>query len=169
MGLISEFVGSIIMIFVRTCNSTKKVATILNNIGYNTIFINGQMTQEKRLTTLQKFKLKESSIIVATDIASRGLDITVDLIINYDTPINPKTYVHRVGRTARAGRFGRAVTLVTQYDIEIFQKIEQLIGKKMDEYPYEEKTLVNIVRLVGEAQRYANFENRDNKNKKRSK
>ena len=76
------------------------------------------------------------NILVATDVASRGLDIpAVDLVVNYDVPTNSKDYVHRVGRTARAGRSGRAVTLVTQYDVELFQKIEQLIGKKMEEYP----------------------------------
>jgi hypothetical protein len=66
---------------------------------------------------------------VATDVAARGLDIpSVDVVINYDVPQNSKDYVHRVGRTARAGRSGRSVTLVTQYDVEGFQKIEHLTG-----------------------------------------
>ena len=64
---------------------------------------------------------------VATDVAARGLDISsVDVVINYDVPQNSKDYVHRVGRTARAGRSGRSVTIVTQYDVEMFQKIEHL-------------------------------------------
>ena len=64
---------------------------------------------------------------MATDVAARGLDISsVDVVINYDVPQNSKDYVHRVGRTARAGRSGRSVTIVTQYDVEMFQKIEHL-------------------------------------------
>lgn len=67
--------------------------------------------------------------------ASRGLDIpAVDLVINFDMPSNSKDYIHRVGRTARAGNSGRSITIVTQYDIEILQKIESLIGRKLDEY-----------------------------------
>ena len=67
-------------------------------------------------------------MLVATDVASRGLDIPeVDLVINYDLPLNPKDYVHRVGRTARAGRAGRSLSLITQYDIESIQKIEHFI------------------------------------------
>lgn len=81
------------------------------------------------MASLNKFKSMEQSILVATDVASRGLDIpSVDAVINYDVPPNPKDYVHRVGRTARAGRSGRAVTIVTQYDVEIFQRIEFMTG-----------------------------------------
>jgi ATP-dependent RNA helicase DDX47/RRP3 len=73
------------------------------------------------LNALNKFKSGERQILIATDVASRGLDIpAVDLVINYDIPQHSKDYVHRVGRTARAGKTGKAITIVTQYDVETF-------------------------------------------------
>lgn len=69
--------------------------------------------------------------MVCTDVASRGLDIKdVDLVINYDVPTNSKDYVHRVGRTARAGKSGISITVVTQYDVEIYQNVESNLGGK---------------------------------------
>ena len=77
------------------------------------------MSQVKRIQSLSSFKSKEQNILIATEVAARGLDIpNVDLVINYDVPQNAKDYVHRVGRTARAGKAGEAITLVTQYDVE---------------------------------------------------
>ena len=74
--------------------------------------------------------------MVATDVASRGLDIpSVDVVVNYELPANSKDYIHRVGRTARAGRAGRAVTLVSQYDVELYQRIEHMLGEKLGEFP----------------------------------
>lgn len=81
-----------------------------------------------RTNNLLKFKSGQCKYLVATDVASRGLDIpSVELIINYDVPKNPKDYVHRVGRTARAGRGGSALTLVTQYDAKLLLSIEAFI------------------------------------------
>lgn len=84
-------------------------------------------------------------------------------MINFDIPGNSKDYVHRVGRTARAGRTGRAVTLVTQYDVEIFQKIETLIGKKLEEYPCEDKHALILNDSVVEAGRQACIEMKEAK------
>ena len=87
---------------------------MVRNLGFQAVTIHGQMSQVKRLGALNKFKSNEKKILFATDIASRGLDIpNVDLVINYDIPANGKDYVHRVGRTARAGRAGKAITLVS--------------------------------------------------------
>ena len=80
------------------------------------------------------FKGERIPIMIATDLASRGLDIpTVDLVINFDVPVEPIDYVHRTGRTARAGRGGRAVTFVTQFDIKLIYSIEEYAGVKLDE------------------------------------
>ena len=111
---------------------------------------------------LNKFKAGERSILVATDMASRGLDIpSVDFVLNYDVPANSKDYVHRVGRTARAGRSGRSLTLVTQYDVELYQRIESLIGKKLDAFPAEEASALLMLERVGEAQRVAALQMRE--------
>ena len=77
-------------------------------------FIHSLLSQRKRLENIAKFKSRQVRILVATDVASRGLDISnVHLVLNFDLPKNPRDYVHRVGRTARAARGGTAVTLVT--------------------------------------------------------
>ena len=108
--------STLLQIFTRTCDSTRRIALMLRNLGFGAVPIHGQMGQPKRLGALNKFKAGERSILVATDVASRGLDIPgVDVVLNYDVPSNSKDYVHRVGRTARAGRSGRSVTLVTQW------------------------------------------------------
>ncbi len=122
-------------------------------------------------SALNKFKAGERSILVATDVASRGLDIpSVDFVLNYDVPANSKDYVHRVGRTARAGRSGRALTLVTQYDVELYQRIEKYIGKTLDTFPADEAAILLLVERVSEAQRVAALQMReaDSKQNKRN-
>ena len=94
---------------------------MLRNLNFKAVNINGQLSQTQRLNALNRFKSGERNILIATDVASRGLDIPlVDLVMNFDVPSNSKDYVHRVGRTARAGKTGRALTIVTQYDVETF-------------------------------------------------
>lgn len=79
----------------------------------------------------------------------------VDIVINYDIPNHSKDYVHRVGRTARAGRSGVSLTIVTQYDVEQFQKIEKAIGKKLPEYKIQHNDVMQLVERVSEAGRNA--------------
>eukprot|EP01025_Chloroclados_australasicus_P019822 TRINITY_DN20867_c0_g2_i4.p2 TRINITY_DN20867_c0_g2~~TRINITY_DN20867_c0_g2_i4.p2 ORF type:complete len:156 (-),score=28.41 TRINITY_DN20867_c0_g2_i4:605-1072(-) len=128
------------------------------------------MTQPKRLAALNKFKSGEKSILIATDVASRGLDIpTVDVVINYDLPKNCKDYVHRVGRTARAGRSGRALTFVTQYDVGQYQRIEKLIEQKLEEEVMDREEVKLLQERVAEAARLASLQIKeaDSKKKKR--
>ncbi|KAK9937460.1 hypothetical protein M0R45_014248 [Rubus argutus] len=90
----------------------------------------------KRLGALNMFKAGQCNVLICTDVASRGLDIpSVDMVINYDIPSNSKDYIHRVGRTARAGRSGVAISLVNQYELEWYIQIEKLIGKKPKDWP----------------------------------
>jgi ATP-dependent RNA helicase DDX47/RRP3 len=92
----------------------------------------------------------------------RGLDIPhVDLVINFDIPTNSKDYIHRVGRTARAGRTGKSVTIVTQYDVELIQRIETVIGKKMSEWVSDKEEVALFEERVEEAGRLAATEMRN--------
>jgi len=151
------------MVFCDTCLTAKKLSIFLRHLGYASICLHGQMTQAQRLGALTGFKAKERKILVCTDVASRGLDIpAVDLVVNFDIPKNSKDYIHRVGRTARAGRSGRAISLVTQYDIEIFQRIEHFLGKKLDEFTDLKETTVKAGHeRVLEALRSAELEVRE--------
>ena len=149
-------VGNSFMVFSNTCSNTQRIALLLRNLGFTAIPLHGQMGQSKRLGSLNKFKSKTRSILIATDVASRGLDIPhVDVVINYDIPTHSKDYIHRVGRTARAGRYGKAITFVTQYDVELYQRIEHLIGKKMPLFETHEEEVMLLNERVTEAQRFA--------------
>uniref|UniRef100_A0ABI7ZA97 RNA helicase n=1 Tax=Felis catus TaxID=9685 RepID=A0ABI7ZA97_FELCA len=124
--------------------------------------------KSKRLGSLNKFKAKARSILLATDVASRGLDIPhVDVVVNFDIPTHSKDYIHRVGRTARAGRSGKAITFVTQYDVELFQRIEHLIGKKLPVFPTQDDEVMMLTERVTEAQRFARMELREHGEKKK--
>jgi len=135
------------------------MALMLRHMGLKAISINGKMTQSNRIGALNKFKSGERNILIATDVASRGIDIpNVDVVINYDIPQQTKDYIHRVGRTARAGKTGRSITFVTQYDVESYQKIEHLIEKKLELYPTEENHVLSLHERVLEAARFAKGE-----------
>lgn len=157
--VLNEFAGSSAIIFCSTCEHTQRICLMLRNLGFGATPLHGKMSQPNRLGSLNKFKSGTRPILIATDVASRGLDIpTVDVVINFDIPTNSKDYIHRVGRTARAGRNGRAVTFVTQYDVELFQRIEHLLGEKMPQYPCEENNVMLLMERVNEAQRIAAME-----------
>lgn len=157
--VLNELPGDSIMIFCATCATTNRIAFVLRNLGFMAIPIHGKLTQTKRLGALQKFKAKTRSILIATDVASRGLDIPhVDVVINLDIPSHPKEYVHRVGRTARAGRGGKSITFVTQYDVDLYQKIEFFIEKKLPLYPTVADEVMVLLDRVVEAQLFANKE-----------
>lgn len=154
--LINELSGHSCIIFVRTVHDAHRIAIILRLLGFSAIPLHGQLSQSNRLGALNKFKSGGRTIMVATDVASRGLDIpAVDYVINFDIPTHSKDYIHRVGRTARAGRAGKSVTLVTQYDVELLQRIEGVIGKKMLEYPHDKQAVALLGERVAEAQREA--------------
>lgn len=187
--ILNELAGNNFMIFCSTCNNTVRTALMLRALGMSAVPLHGQMSQNKRLAALNKFKAKNRSILISTDVASRGLDIPhVDVVINLDIPTvsiaslsryflfsfaenkmnmyfsiiqHSKDYIHRVGRTARAMRSGKAITFVTQYDVELYQRIEHLLGKQLPLYPCEEDEVMALQERIGEAQRTAKLELKD--------
>lgn len=168
--ILNELAGNSFMIFCSTCNNTVRAALMLRALGLAAVPLHGQMSQNKRLAALNKFKAKTRQILISTDVASRGLDIPhVDVVLNFDIPTHSKDYIHRVGRTARAGRAGKAITFVTQYDVELYQRIEHLLGKKLPQFKYEEDEVMALQERVSEAQRTARLEIKDIDDRKGSK
>ncbi|KAI9934217.1 hypothetical protein ASPWEDRAFT_38247 [Aspergillus wentii DTO 134E9] len=154
--LLNEFAGQSAIVFTRTVHETQRLAFLLRALGFGAIPLHGQLSQSSRLGALGKFRSRSRDILVATDVAARGLDIpSVDVVLNYDLPTDSKTYIHRVGRTARAGKSGVAISLVTQYDIEIWLRVEGALGKKLGEYDAAKDEVMVVAERVGEAQRQA--------------
>ncbi|EDQ87002.1 uncharacterized protein MONBRDRAFT_35244 [Monosiga brevicollis MX1] len=151
-----------IVLFVPTCRLCEELALTLRELDLRCTALHSQarMSQKARLDALHKFKSSFIHILLATDVASRGLDIpTVTYVINYNVPRAPEDYVHRVGRTARAGRGGMAITLMDERDIELLQAIEEHINVKLtayddikDEEIVQSMNKINIARRAAELQ-----------------
>jgi superfamily II DNA/RNA helicase len=117
------------------CNRKRDVATLhtsLKKQGFNAGALHGDMSQPARMETLEKFKQGEIQILVASDVAARGLDI-VDMshVFNFDVPFSPEDYVHRIGRTGRAGKVGHSFTLASPDEGSLVEAIEKLIGTQI--------------------------------------
>lgn len=169
--LMNNFAGKSIILFVRTFRECQRVAILLRRLGFGAVPLYGKLPMQARLSVLNKFRERSKSILVATDVAARGLDIpAVDLVVNFDLPLDSKTYVHRVGRTARAGRSGIAINIVTQYSVEVFLRIEHALGIKMEEYEkYDEELVKPLMARVEAAQREATREVKDLERNKKNK
>jgi ATP-dependent RNA helicase DDX47/RRP3 len=154
---LNERAGQTTIIFTRTVNETQRLSYLLRALGFSAIPIHGQLTQSMRLGALNKFRSGSRDILVATDIAARGLDVpSVDVVVNFDLPGDSATYIHRVGRTARAGKSGTAISFVTQYDIETWLRIENALKKKLEDVKPDRAEVMLFLDRVGDAQRTAN-------------
>jgi ATP-dependent RNA helicase DDX47/RRP3 len=154
--LLNDLAQNSTIVFTRTVHDAQRLTLLLRALGMAAVPLHGQLSQSARLGALNKFRSGGRSILVATDVASRGLDISiVDVVINFDIPQHSKDYVHRVGRTARAGRAGKSITIVTQYDVELFKRIELMIGKELTQFEVRKDEIALLKERVGEAQRAA--------------
>lgn len=120
------------LIFVRTRVGTGELASELSGRGFPAEALSGELSQNAREQVLNRFRRNQSKVLVATDVAARGLDIDdISHVFNYDLPQDPEVYVHRVGRTARAGKSGTAITLITPKEQWRLRQIERLIKQEI--------------------------------------
>lgn len=121
-----------VIIFVGSKKKTKELAISIIRAGYNARAMHSDLSQAERDDVMYQFRSGKIDIMVATDIVARGIDIDdIALVINFDVPRDEEDYVHRIGRTARAGRGGKAVTLVNDKDMLYFRQIERFLGKEI--------------------------------------
>ncbi|CNG31500.1 MULTISPECIES: DEAD/DEAH family ATP-dependent RNA helicase [Yersinia] len=137
------------IIFVRTKNATLEVAEALERSGYSSAALNGDMNQSLREQTLDRLKDGRLDILIATDVAARGLDVErISLVVNYDIPMDSESYVHRIGRTGRAGRAGRALLFVENRERRLLQNIERTMKLTIPEVQLPNAELLGERRLA---------------------
>lgn len=129
--ILGEHRGSI-LVFSRTKHGAKKITQAIKTMGHSSAEIHSNRSLRQRRAALEGFKTGKHRVLVATDIAARGIDVkNIELVLNYDLPDNPEDYVHRIGRTARAGQKGKAISFATPEQRRDVQIIERIIRKTL--------------------------------------
>jgi ATP-dependent RNA helicase RhlB len=142
LGLLKREPWERVLIFSNTKSGVEFLATKLEGNGYPAEGITGDLPQKKRLRLMERFKSGELKIVVATDVASRGIHVEdISHVINYDLPQDREDYVHRIGRTARAGKTGKAISLADEKCVWFLEPIEAFLGKKIPVIWYEDEWL----------------------------
>lgn len=133
LKLLSDFGAEAVLVFTRTKKKAGWVSDRLQDAKVVAEEIHGDLSQSQREKALKKFRAGEIAVLVATDVAARGLDIpTISHVINYDLPDTPEDYVHRIGRTGRAGRCGTAVSFISEEQRHLVSDIEKVVGRTCD-------------------------------------
>ncbi len=144
---VENFEGMII--FVRTKNETETLAEKLRARGYSAMAISGDVAQAQRERTVEQLRSGKLDILVATDVAARGLDVErISHVVNYDIPIDTESYVHRIGRTGRAGRSGAAISFVTPRERRLLSAIEKATRQPLTQMQLPTVEDVNVTRLA---------------------
>ncbi|MBB6628036.1 DEAD/DEAH box helicase [Nocardioides sp. KIGAM211] len=144
---VENFEGMIV--FVRTKNETETLAEKLRARGFSAMAINGDVVQAQRERTVNQLKSGKLDILVATDVAARGLDVErISHVVNYDVPTDPESYVHRIGRTGRAGRSGDAISFITPRERYLLKSIEKTTRQPMTQMQLPTVDDVNTTRLA---------------------
>jgi ATP-dependent RNA helicase RhlB len=157
LGLLRREGGDRILVFTNTREEARRLEDRLARNGWEARALTGDVDQKKRLRILNDFKVGRLPVLVATDVASRGLHIeAVSHVINWDLPQDPEDYVHRIGRTARAGALGTAISLVDEATALMLEPIERFLGHKISvDWPEDDLFLTEIPPTAEERRRYA--------------
>ena len=143
LGILDRENATNILIFTNTKSEAEVVSRRLEYNGYHSRFIIGDLPQKRRIRLIDEMKAGKLQILVATDVAARGLHINdLPLVVNYDLPEDPEGYVHRIGRTARAGKAGKAITLACERFVYSLESIEELIDSKIPTEWHNESLLL---------------------------
>lgn len=136
-----------VILFARTKENTLELADFLQKAGFRATALNGDLAQAQREQVVDQLKEKRIDILVATDVVARGLDVPrISMVLNYDIPFDGETYVHRIGRTGRAGRDGDAILFVTPRERRMLASIERVTRQKVEEMPIPDAARINAVR-----------------------
>ncbi len=138
-----------VLIFVRTKQNTTEVAEKLESRGFNVAPLNGDLAQSMRERTINRLKMGKLDIVVATDVAARGIDVDrISLVVNYDIPFDTESYVHRIGRTGRAGRSGDAILFITPREKRMLKIIERATRQPIDEMELPTAEIISKKRVA---------------------
>lgn len=154
------------IIFVQTCSICQNLTELLNLIGFKVSGVHSKLNQKSRFSELKKFKNGETKVLIATDLACRGLDIqNVDYVINYDLPRNPVDYVHRVGRCGRLIEKGGglSISFITPVDVNLILEIEKYTNKKLTELEFNEEAAMKELSVVSQAKKMISVKLNNNK------
>ena len=161
--IVQSRAGARLLIFTKTKHGAEKVVKSLSKDGFLVASIHGNKSQNQRQKSLINFKNGNCPLLVATDIAARGIDVPgVEAVINYDLPEVPESYVHRIGRTARAGMIGDAISFCSELEIKKLRAIEKLIKTKIKTENYHK--IVN--KQIREAENNCSPKRSDNRKKR---
>ena len=151
---LDEYEVRSVIVFAGTKKNCENLVLLLEELDIPVTALHSGLAQRERMASLDSFKGGRKNILVCTDVGSRGLDIPeVDLVVNFDLPKLPSDYVHRVGRTARAGRSGWSLSFASQYDVELLKAIECETGRRMEEFKFDEAKVLKLLSSVYTARR----------------
>jgi superfamily II DNA/RNA helicase len=157
LHLLTESDNGKVLVFTRTKHRAKKLAIQLSQAGYKSTSLQGNLSQAKRDEAMNAFRKGHVKILVATDIAARGIDVSqVSHVINFDIPDTVDAYTHRTGRTGRMENLGTALTFVTREDLQMVRSIERVLGERLER---RDTSIFNLSRN-SESQKTFNREDR---------